>query len=310
MRLARYAGDSVEQDAIVAHDRVVPLAELGAEARSIVDVLAMDGAERVRLGERARAAAAVGAGVSLVGTRLLAPIPRPPKYLAMAFNSDHDPADLLAKPDLPDAFRERLRVVAATNAAYPNSAVPVIFNKQTSCICGPTDDVWAPFDARELDYEGELVIVIARRGRRLSPSEATDVIGGFTAGNDVSIREWQFDAPTVWMGKSQETFGPIGPVVVTPDEIDPDDVAIRTWVNDELRQDGSTSERRFKVSEIVSWISQRCTLEPGDLIATGTGGGLAQFTGHYMAPGDRVTVEIAGIGRLENRIVPEPAVRS
>jgi len=306
VRLARYAADGGQHDAILDGDRLIPIAQLGGDARTLVDVLAADASVRGRLGERAAELARDGAGVPLDGAALLAPIARPPKYLAMAFNSRHDPSEMLGKPDLPEVFRRRLEVVIATNRAYPNDEVPVVFNKQTSCISGPTDDIWAPPDARELDYEGELVIVVARRARRLSREEASSVIGGFTAANDVSIREWQFDAPTYWMGKSLETFGPTGPVVVTPDEIDPDDVAIRTWVNDEIRQDGTTAERRFKVAEIVSWISQRCTLEPGDLIATGTGGGLAQFTGRYMQPGDTVRVEIDGIGRLENRIVPEP----
>jgi 2-keto-4-pentenoate hydratase/2-oxohepta-3-ene-1,7-dioic acid hydratase in catechol pathway len=310
MRLARFSADGVAHDAIVAGDRLVAIGELGGEERSIVDVLAADADGRRRLAGRAEEVARAGGGVPLDGAALLAPIPRPPKYLAMAFNSDHDPADLLDNPDLPEVFRERLHVVVATNRAYPNTDVPVVFNKQTSAISGPTDDIWAPADARELDYEGELVIVIARRARRLAPEDAHAVIGGFTVGNDVSIREWQFDTPTTWMGKSLETFGPIGPMVVTPDEIDADDVPIRTWVNDEIRQDGTTAERRFKVAEVVSWISQRCTLEPGDLIATGTGGGLAQFTGRYMQAGDVVAVEIPGIGRLRNRIVPEPvAVR-
>lgn len=307
MKLARYQ-DGGEHDAIVAADRLVPIADLAGDEQSILDVLAADPQTRTRLQEHAEELAGAGTGVPLEGASLLAPIKRPPKYLAMAFNSWHDPSEMLAVPNLPEAFRKRLDVVIATNAAYPNDQVPVVFNKQTSCIVGPFDDVWAPPDARELDYEGELVIVIARRARRISVEDAPDVIGGFTAGNDVSIREWQFDTPTLWMGKSLETFGPTGPLVVTPDEIDPDHVAIKTWVNDDLRQDGTTAERRFKIAEVVSWISQRCTLEPGDLIATGTGGGLAQFTGRYMKAGDLVSVEISGIGRLRNSIVPEPVL--
>lgn len=307
MKLARYASDGAEHDAILAGDRLVPIAALESdEGSSIVEVLAMEATARGRLAERARESAGGGAGVEAGSASLLAPIPKPSKYLAMAFNSRHDPAELLANPDLPEVFRRRLHVVIATNQAYPAAHVPVVFNKQTSCITGPGADVWAPADARELDYEGELVIVIARRARRLSIHDAAGAIGGFTAGNDVSIREWQFDAPTLWMGKSLETFGPTGPFVVTPDEIDPDDVTIKTWVNGEIRQDGTTAERKFKAAEIVAWVSQRCTLEPGDLIATGTGGGLAQFTGRYMKPDDVVAVEVSGIGRLENRIVSEP----
>lgn len=306
MKLARYGDDDGGCDAVVIDETLVPLADLGDAATRIVEVLDLDEGSRRQLAAHAVKIAESGAGVPLADVQLLAPVPRPPKFLAMAFNSSHDPGELLAKPGLPDAFRRRLHVVVATNQAYPASDVPVVFNKQTSCITGPNDDVWAPADAQELDYEGELVIVIARRARRLSVAHAAGVIGGYTAGNDISVREWQFDTPTLWMGKSLETFGPIGPVVVTPDEIDPDAVAIRTWVNEDLRQDGTTAERKFKAAEIVAWISQRCTLEPGDLIATGTGGGLGQFTGRYMKAGDVVSVEIAGIGRLANRITPEP----
>jgi 2-keto-4-pentenoate hydratase/2-oxohepta-3-ene-1,7-dioic acid hydratase in catechol pathway len=307
MKLARY-DDGTEHDAILVGDRLVPISEVAVKQHSILDVLAADPQTRTQLRERATELADAGTGAPLEAASLLAPIKHPPKYLAMAFNSWHDPSEMLAVPNLPQAFRQRLDVVIATNAAYPNDKVPVVFNKQTSCIVGPSDDIWAPADARELDYEGELVVVIARRARRISVEDAPDVIGGFTAGNDVSIREWQFDTPTLWMGKSLETFGPTGPFIVTPDEINPDDVAIKTWVNDDLRQDGTTAERRFKVAEVVSWISQRCTLEPGDLIATGTGGGLAQFTGRYMKAGDLVSVEVSGIGRLVNRIVPEPVL--
>ena len=310
MRFARYASNEGGRDAVVVDEKLVSIADLGYGVARIVEALALDEIARGRLAARAAEIAASGGGVSFADARLLAPIPHPPKFLAMAFNSSHDPRELLDKPDLPDAFRRRLHVVVATNQAYPASDVPVVFNKQTSCITGPRDDIWAPADAHELDYEGELVIVIGRRARRLSVAEASDVIGGFTAGNDVSIREWQFDTPTLWMGKSLETFGPIGPVVVTPDEIDPDGVAIKTWVNEDLRQDGTTAERKFKTAEIVAWISQRCTLEPGDLIATGTGGGLGQFTGRYMKAGDVVIVEIDGIGRLANPITPEPAAVS
>jgi 2-keto-4-pentenoate hydratase/2-oxohepta-3-ene-1,7-dioic acid hydratase in catechol pathway len=156
-----------------------------------------------------------------------------------------------------------------------------------------------------LDYEGELVVVIGKRTRRIDEAAAMASVAGYTVGNDVSVRDWQQDTPTLWPGKSFDTHGPLGPWVVTADEVDPSDLAIRTWVDDELRQDGSTAEMVTGIAAMIAALSRVCTLEPGDLIATGTPGGVGVFSGKLLTPGQRVRVVIEGIGTIENPVVAE-----
>jgi 2-keto-4-pentenoate hydratase/2-oxohepta-3-ene-1,7-dioic acid hydratase in catechol pathway len=192
-------------------------------------------------------------------------------------------------------------------AAFPDQKLPTVFNKQVSCITGPYDPILAPYDSDMLDFEGELVAVIGRRVRRADPATALASVAGYTVGNDVSVRDWQQDTPTMWPGKSFDTHGPIGPWIVTADELDPADLTIRTWVDDELRQEGSTKEMVTGIGDMIAALSRVCTLEPGDLIATGTPGGVGLFSGRLLQPGQRVRVEIEGIGTIENPIVAEPA---
>jgi 2-keto-4-pentenoate hydratase/2-oxohepta-3-ene-1,7-dioic acid hydratase in catechol pathway len=119
------------------------------------------------------------------------------------------------------------------------------------------------------------------------------------------VRDWQQDTPTMWPGKSFDTHGPLGPWVVTADELDPADLRVRTWVDDDLRQDGSTAEMVTGIAEMIAALSRVCTLEPGDLIATGTPGGVGVFAGGLLQPGQRVRVEIDGIGAIENPVIAE-----
>jgi 2-keto-4-pentenoate hydratase/2-oxohepta-3-ene-1,7-dioic acid hydratase in catechol pathway len=156
-----------------------------------------------------------------------------------------------------------------------------------------------------LDFEGELVAVIGRRVRRADPATAIAAVAGYTVGNDVSVRDWQQDTPTMWPGKSFDTHGPIGPWIVTADEFNPTDAKIRTWVDGELRQDGSTAEMITGIADMISALSKVCTLEPGDLVATGTPGGVGLFSGRLLRPGQRVRIEIEGIGAIENPVVAE-----
>jgi 2-keto-4-pentenoate hydratase/2-oxohepta-3-ene-1,7-dioic acid hydratase in catechol pathway len=158
-----------------------------------------------------------------------------------------------------------------------------------------------------LDFEGELVAVIGRRVRRADPATALASVAGYTVGNDVSVRDWQQDTPTMWPGKSFDTHGPLGPWIVTADELDPADLTIRTWVDGELRQEGSTKEMVTGIGDMIAALSRVCTLEPGDLVATGTPGGVGLFSGRLLQPGQRVRVEIEGIGAIENPVVAEPA---
>ncbi len=231
-----------------------------------------DGAERHRLDE----------------VRLLVPVV-PRKFLAIGLNyADH---------------------IAESGMEAPK--FPVFFNKQATCVVGPGDDVHMPRVSSLLDYEGELAVVIGTRCRHVPADRAHEVIAGYTIANDVSVRDWQLRTPTMTMGKSFDTHGPLGPWIVTGDELgDPHRLAIRTYVNDELRQDGSTSEMIVDCFEQVAHLSEAFTLEPGDVIATGTPAGIGAvrqpFPEGLLKIGDTVRIEIEGIGALENTVVEEP----
>jgi 2-keto-4-pentenoate hydratase/2-oxohepta-3-ene-1,7-dioic acid hydratase in catechol pathway len=160
--------------------------------------------------------------------------------------------------------------------------------------------------SNQVDYEGELAMVVAKRCRDVSLKDAPSVIAGCTIVNDVSVRDWQWRTPTMTIGKSFDTHGPMGPYVVAFDELgDPHDLRLKTWVNDELRQDASTSDLLFSCWEMVSHLSSVFTLEPGDIISTGTPAGVgASFDPpRWLQAGDRVTIEIEGLGVLTNPVV-------
>ncbi|MDP9912464.1 2-keto-4-pentenoate hydratase/2-oxohepta-3-ene-1,7-dioic acid hydratase in catechol pathway [Variovorax boronicumulans] len=184
------------------------------------------------------------------------------------------------------------------------------FNKQVSCITGPFDELAIPAVSQTLDYEVELGVIIGRPCRRVSARQASNYIAGYTVCNDASIRGWQGRSMTMTLAKSFETLGPMGPWMVTADEVeDPHRLRVRTWVNDELRQDGSTAEMRFSIFEQIEELSRVMTLAPGDVLATGSpaGVGAARTPPVYLAPGDVVRMEIEGIGEIRNAVVIEPA---
>ena len=220
--------------------------------------------------------------------RLLAPV-RPRKFLAIGLNY----ADHLAE------------------AGMQAPEYPVFFNKQITCVAGPEDEVHMPRVSTLLDYEGELAVVIGARCRHVPAQRASEVIAGYTIANDISVRDWQVRSPTMMMGKSFDTHGPLGPWLVTADELgDPHDLMITTRLNGELRQHASTSGMIYDCYEQVAHLSQAFTLEPGDVIATGTPAGVGAF--HQPFPdgllkiGDTITVEIDAIGTLRNTIIQEP----
>jgi 2-keto-4-pentenoate hydratase/2-oxohepta-3-ene-1,7-dioic acid hydratase in catechol pathway len=275
MRLARYEHAGTVATGVVIDDHV---ADLG-----LIDPVML-----LQAGATAIAAAADGARrVPLADVRLLAPIPHPPKFLAIGLNyADH---------------------IAEAGMQAPE--FPVFFNKQTTCVTGPGDPIHVPRVSALVDYEGELGIVIGRRCRHVPASRAHEVIAGYTIVNDVTVRDWQFKAPTMTIGKSFDTHGPTGPWVITADEIpDPQDLRIRTWVNEQLLQDASTKEMIFDCAQQIETLSTAFTLEPGDLIATGTpaGVGIVRKPPVFLQPGDSVRIEIDGIGTLENPVIAEP----
>jgi 2-keto-4-pentenoate hydratase/2-oxohepta-3-ene-1,7-dioic acid hydratase in catechol pathway len=226
--------------------------------------------------------------IPLAEVKLQAPIPRPGKYLAIALNyPDH---------------------IAETGRDRPE--YPSFFTKQSTCVIGTGDAIHRPKVSDKLDYEGELAFVIGKRCRHVPVEKAHEVIAGFMIANDVSVRDWQFRSPTFTVGKSFDTCGPLGPWLVTPDEIgDPHNLDIKTWVDDELRQDSNTRHMLFNCYEMIAYLSQAMTLEPGDVISTGTpsGVGVKMDPRGYLKPGQTVTVAIEKIGRLINPVIEQPS---
>jgi 2-keto-4-pentenoate hydratase/2-oxohepta-3-ene-1,7-dioic acid hydratase in catechol pathway len=271
-RVAVVDGDEVIDVSAVASDLPTDMASLLEAGDVVVD--------RIR--------EAVSAGVPrrpLAEVRLTAPV-RPRKFWAIGLNyADH---------------------VAESGLSMPENLT--VFAKATTSVTGPYDDVERPAVSDMLDYEGELGFVIGRRCRHVGAKDAASVIAGYVVVNDFSVRDWQVMTPQWNLGKSFDTHGPMGPWIVTPDEVgDPHALDLRTYVNGELRQSSNTRNLIFNCFRQVEIISQVCTLEPGDVIATGTPSGIAAgMEGRpWLTPGDRVRVEIDGIGAIENRIVQE-----
>jgi 2-keto-4-pentenoate hydratase/2-oxohepta-3-ene-1,7-dioic acid hydratase in catechol pathway len=221
----------------------------------------------------------------LDSVRLAAPI-RPGKFFAIGLNyADH---------------------VAETGQEIPEHLI--VFAKAPTCVTGPYDPIERPVVSDYLDYEGELGFVIGRRCRHVRAQDAAQVIAGYVIVDDVSVRDWQIQTPQWSLAKSFDTHGPIGPWITTADELgDPHALGIRTYVNGELRQQSNTDQLIFDCFRQVEILSQACTLEPGDVIATGTPSGIAAaMEGRpWLKPGDRVRVEIDGLGAIENEVVQE-----
>jgi 2-keto-4-pentenoate hydratase/2-oxohepta-3-ene-1,7-dioic acid hydratase in catechol pathway len=285
MKLATFTHEGIKRPGVVFGDEIV---DLPASAPDLPrDVVALLQAGAPALDEVRAAAERATARLPLEKVRLDAPIQRPPKFLAIAFNyAAH---------------------VAETGSEKPS--FPTMFNKQSTCVTGPTDPIHRPLISDTLDYEGELGFVIGRHCRHVPVDRAAEVIAGYLVVNDVTVREWQMKAPTMTLGKSFDTHGPIGPWMVTPDEIgNPHALTIRTWVNGELRQDSNTKNLILDCFEMVAALSAVFTLEPGDIISTGTpaGVGVAMQPPRFLAAGDVVRIEIERIGHIENPVIEEP----
>jgi len=225
--------------------------------------------------------------LALSEVKLLAPIPRPGKYLAISLNyADH---------------------IAETGKDKPE--YPSFFTKQSTCVIGHGDAIHRPKVSDKLDYEGELAFVIGKRCRHVPVEQAHQMIAGFTIANDVSVRDWQMRSPTLMVGKSFDTAGPLGPWIVTSDEIkNPHNLTIKTWIDNDLRQNANTRQMIFNCYEMVAYLSQAMTLEPGDVIATGTpsGVGVKMQPRGYLKPGQTVKIQIENIGALTNPVIQEP----
>lgn len=195
---------------------------------------------------------------------------------------------------------------AEENPAAVMPSEPFFFSKLPSAIVGPEDPIIIPFPDNQTDYEVELAVVIGRRARRVKRDQALSHVFGYTVANDVSARDVQFKDSQITLGKNADSFAPLGPCVVTADEIDdPSRLHVATHVNGELRQQAATSEWLFDVPALIEFLSLTITLEPGDIVTTGTPAGVAAFRQPppWLAPGDEVTVEVAEIGRLTNPVI-------
>ncbi|WP_375392793.1 fumarylacetoacetate hydrolase family protein [uncultured Sphingomonas sp.] len=287
MRFVRFDDGDGAKIGAVKGDAIVDLAAAGCRWTTIRAIAGGGAAVLASLQDTVAKAEPV---LALSEARLLAPIERPGKYLAIGMNY----AKHLEEAD-------KLGVARAKHQTW--------FNKQTTCISGPYDDI-DPGVTEQLDYEVELGAVIGAPAKHVSEAEAPAHVFGYFVVNDVSARDWQFHTPTFTMGKSFDTHGPIGPWIVTADEVpDPHALALRCSVNGELRQRSDTGQMIHNLWAQIAYLSTAFTLETGDLIATGTpeGVGVGMEPQQFLQPGDVVRCEIDGIGAIENRVIaPRP----
>ena len=288
MKLARFTANGQTQIGAIKDGKVIPLTDLVPDAPSgIRAVLEAGPALRARLEQ---ALATSNAGLALSAVRLEAPIPEAQKFMAIGMNY-HDHAE------------------EARRAGVPVPQNQLWFNKQVSCINGPYDPIYKPRVSDKMDYEAELGVVIGKRCRYVSLEDARSVVGGYFVCNDVTARDWQFKSPTYTLGKSFDSHGPIGPWITTDDEIaDPHNLMMRLWVNGEPRQEANTGGMIYNIWQQIHELSQVMTLEPGDLIATGTCANVGIALGKFLQPGDVVKVEIDQLGFIENLVAEEPAI--
>jgi 2-keto-4-pentenoate hydratase/2-oxohepta-3-ene-1,7-dioic acid hydratase in catechol pathway len=284
MKLVTFTHSAATRLGCVVAEQVVDLAaaapDLPREMRAFLE------AGRPALDAAAEAGAAGGHRLPLSEVHLEAPV-RPSKCLAIALNY----------------------ALHIDETGRPKPDFPTFFNKQVSCITGPSDPIHLPRVSSALDYEGELACVIGKRCRHVPAARAAEVIAGFSVMNDVSVRDWQVKAPTMTLGKSFDTHGPLGPWIVTPDEVgDPHGLDIETRVNGEIRQSSNTKHLIFDCYALIETLTTVMTLEPGDVISTGTpaGVGIAMKPPRLLVEGDVVAIEIQRVGRIENRVIAEP----
>lgn len=280
MRLVTYGESGQERIGAVAGDEIVDLQSADASLPgTVLGVLESDALGAV--------SSAVGSGAGtrtpLEGARLASPIPRPPKIVCVGLNYlDH-----------------------ATEQNVPLPEHPLLFSKATSSVVGPCDDVVLPSESEQVDYEVELAVVIGKTATAVSEADAYDYVAGYTVANDVSARDIQFRQQQWHQGKSYDTFCPMGPWLVTKDEIsDPNALAVKLTLNGTVLQDSNTDNLIFNVPTLVSRISSAMTLVPGDVISTGTPAGVGVFRDPkiLLKAGDYMETWVEGIGTLKNHV--------
>jgi 2-keto-4-pentenoate hydratase/2-oxohepta-3-ene-1,7-dioic acid hydratase in catechol pathway len=289
MKIARFESMGRQDYGFVVGGSLVPASSVGEDLphdlfELVTSEVLMSGPFQKSLADLASSSEA---RVPLGRAKLLAPIPRPGKVVCLG--------------------RNYMEHVAESDTKPPKELM--IFMKPATAVAGPYDDIVYPSLTRQLDYEGELGVVIGKRCKKVSPSEARGFVLGFLVFDDVSARDIQFGDGQWTRGKSCDSFAPLGPWITTKEEVaDPSALHLRTWVNGELRQDASTGGMIKKVPEVISILSQGMTLEAGDVIATGTPAGVGYHwkpEPRLLKPGDLVKVEIEGLGYIENHVVAE-----
>ncbi len=285
MKLVTFTQSGATRIGIMDGEGVVDLSAAAPDLPTEMCAFLAAGAEA--LASARQAAEKSTARIALADVILEAPILRPPKILAVGLN-----------------YRDHIE---ETGMKTPE--IPMIFNKQSTSVIGPGEGIHIPRASDQVDYEGELGVVIGRYCRHVPKNRAAEVVAGYTIAHDVSVRDWQIRVPTFTMGKSFDTHCPLGPYLVTPDEVgDPHTLDLKTWVNGELRQSSNTCQLLFDCFELIEHLSTSFTLEPGDVISTGTpsGVGFAMKPPNYLKPGDTVKIAIDKLGELENPVVAEP----
>lgn len=283
MKLARFNKDGVTCLGVVVGDKVFSLSGLSGAYPTMMSII--EGGDAALTQIRAFLSQSQDR-TPLSEVTLLAPIERPAKFLAIGMN-----------------YRKHAEEARKLGIVVPEKQF--WFNKQTSCLAGPFDPIERGV-SEMVDYEAELGVVIGKPAKGVSPADARAHIFGYVVVNDVSARDWQKHSPTFTVGKSFDTHGPIGPWIVTADEIeDPHALGVRCLVNGELRQNSDTSELIHDIWQQISYLSTAFTLEPGDILATGTpeGVGVAHNPPVFLQTGDVVRCEVDRIGAIENRVV-------
>ena len=287
MRLITYLNESEEGIGSLEEDNIIPFSQDQDIPNNMLAFL--EGGEEV-LNIAKKLCEQTKKKIPLTNIKLKSPIPRPPKILAIGLN-----------------YADHLEEVKAAGREMEEPEVPMVFNKQSLSVAGPFEEVHDPKVSEMLDFEGEFAFIIGKKCRHIPKEEAHKVIAGFAIANDLSVRDWQLRSPTFTMGKSFDTHCPFGPAIVTSDEIsDPHNLSITTEVNGEKRQDSNTKYLIFDCFTLVEHLSTAFTLEPGDLILTGTPGGVGVVEGKFLKAGDVIKIAISELGYIENKVINEP----
>ena len=299
MKLATFSDGGTPRIGLVEGEEIIDLAAACPDLPTEMVALLAAGDTAMA---QVRAASGSNRRKPLASVRLHAPILQPSEFMIVGANySDHAAEGTRVKGLPPSSLDKVLQ-----NAGQ-GQEVPIIVNKQTTCVTGPYDPILLPKISDQLDYEGELGFVIGKTCKNVSYDDAKNVIGGYFVIDDVSVRDWQFKHTTFTLGKSFDTHGPMGPWLVTGDEIDPHALDIRTLVNGEVRQSSNTSKLIFDCYRLVEILSGLFTLRVGTVLSTGTMAGVAAAmdTPIWLKAGDVVEVEIEAIGRIRNEVVAE-----